>query len=182
MKQILIHTFVTTALTLGAFTTANGQIVPFEPRPRTEQRTPRIAPEQKQNLQQLKAMLEEERTESEVTQEQKDQLRANIRSILQNAQKPSEEAVANLQRTVQEATADGEITPQEFLAVQSAIEALLTSANISPEAARAVVEDFAGIVEATNLEQAELQAIVAQIEEIVTFAQENNDRTRQRQR
>jgi hypothetical protein len=121
------------------------------------------------NISKLITDLKTAKAGSEVTGEQKDELKADVITMLKNAQKPDAQAVEQLINDFNAAAADGEFTPREVLTLQTDLEAVLTSANINIDDLKDLITDLQAILESANLDD-DKQIIIDDLKAIAAEA------------
>ena len=141
-----------------------------------QNREPLVSETQRENVTTLRGDLSAIRADSEVTPEQIQQMRTDLRSVAEGATRPDPWLVIQLIRQSRAAVADGEITQEERDGLTSNIDAVLESANISQTQRDAVIADIEAIVEASGVTADDLQTIAEDVRAIRTEFQENHDR------
>jgi hypothetical protein len=134
---------------------------------------------QKANLDKFKNDITSIESGSEVTSEMKTQLRDDICSTLQTANKPSEESVQKFATDMTSYVADKKLSPREAAMLTSDINAILNSANISAEEVDALKDDAMAIVDAANISEDEKQTMKDDIASITATSGENVSEVKQ---
>jgi len=132
-----------------------------------------IDPLQKENIEKLIADLKAIREKSEITKEQKETLKKDLKSTLQGAHKPSQEAIEKFVADFSEIIADGRIDFREILALQENINLFLNSANISDEQIQVLKENFQTMAESSNISKEDLETLWNDIVQIVDTARKS---------
>lgn len=127
-------------------------------------------PQQQENIEKLIADLKAIKEKSELTEDQRETLKNDLKSTLQDFQKPDEEAVDKFVADLSETFSDGSIGPREIILLQQDIYAILNSANISDEQIDVLKEDFQEIGESSNISQEDLETLWNDIVQILKTA------------
>ena len=134
-----------------------------------------IDPGQQENIEKLIADLKAIIEKSEVTEEQKETLKKDLKSTLQGIQKPSEGTVDKFVTDLSETFSDGDIDPKEIILLQQDIYAILNSANISDEQIDVLKEDLQAIGESSNISKEDLETLWNNIVQVVETARKVNN-------
>lgn len=129
-----------------------------------------IDPEQQENIEKLVTDLKALQEKSEVTEEQREALKNDLKSTLRGAQKPSETAVENLAADFLEIISDDHIDLNEIKVLQEDVNLVLNSANISDEKIEVLKEDFQAIGESSNISEEDLETLWNDIVQVVETA------------
>lgn len=133
---------------------------------RPEERPNWMSETQQQNLNQLRADLAGIREGSNVTPEQKNDLKNSLMTLADGATKSSAASVEALSSSLQSALADQTLTNLEKAQLASCVQEVLNSANIPPDEVSAVIEDARAILESADVSEDEIQQVVNDLKSI----------------
>ncbi len=97
----------------------------------------------------------------------RNKIKSDFQSILQKAQKPSQDSVKNLTNDITTAMDDGKLNPKEAIEIQQEISEVLDSANIDANDVETLKEDVEMILEAADLDPEEMKNIISNVEDVV---------------
>ena len=98
--------------------------------------------------------------DSEISQQQIENLKDSLINLLADAQRPSQESVETLITDLMNALEDGQLDIAEKLLLLEDWLAVLESANIAPEDVENVISDVLVIIEASNMDLADVMLIL----------------------
>jgi hypothetical protein len=134
-----------------------------------------IHPEQQENIEKLIADLKAIQEKSDITQKQKEILKNDIKSTLQDAHKPDRSAIDKLVKDISGFIFDGRLGYREMETLQDDINLLLNSANISDEEIEILKKDFQAIGESSNISEEDLETLWNEIVQITETAKKVNN-------
>lgn len=118
-----------------------------------------------ENISKLIADLKSIKEGSEVTQEQKDKLKEDVKAVLQDAVRPSEESVQALIDALKKAWEDG-LHGDDVDTVLKAFLAVMESANISIPDLKLIAADLKDILTSANIDEQEKETIINDLKAI----------------
>lgn len=133
----------------------------------------RLSEQQKQNIATLEADLKAIKSGSQVTQAQKDALRASLTTLAEGSVKPDPVLVQNLATNLAEALADGTLSDSEKAQLAFDLQRVLNSANIPAEEVTAAIAAVQTILQASNIDRADVETIVNDLKAIADEARSN---------
>lgn len=139
----------------------------------TSRPVPKMSDQQKANVEKLVADLQAIKTGSQVTQEQKNKLALDLKTLAQGANKPSKESVEKLATDFSAALQDKQISKDEQAALTTDFQQVLNSANISPSEVETVVKDAQEILVASGITKEDGDLIVSDLKAIAAEIQKN---------
>lgn len=123
------------------------------------QKSRRMSEAQQQNLTKLKTDAEQIKSGSQVTQQQKDQLKRDLEAMIHGATRPDAALVDQLAADLSAAMADGKVSGLEKTKLMKDIEKVLNSSGISMTEVNAVIADAQAILAASGVSKADAQTI-----------------------
>jgi len=135
---------------------------------------PQLSATQQQNVQTLVTDLQAMHSKSQVTPEQKQQLKNDLMAMADGATKPSQASVQKLATDMQAAWSDQKLSPKEQYQLTADVAAVLNSANIPASEVQAALTDAQAILQASGLNQADAQKIVADLKAIAAEGKANH--------
>ncbi len=135
-----------------------------------------ISDQQKENIKQLLQDLERLKEESEVTDEQKEALVDSFVAVFDDATRPDSETVVEFATSLQDALEDGEVSLSEYRDLKEDFNAILESANISPDEVKGFVNALQDVIDSSNVDRDDLEVIASDLAAIREEFQENRRR------
>ena len=133
----------------------------------------RMSETQQQNVNKLLSDLKDIKSGSQVTPEQKQQLKNDLMAMADGAQKPSQASVSQLATDLQAAWSDQKLTPVEQKKLMADVTAVFTSANIPASEVQATVIDAQAILTASGVTKEDAVAIANDLKAIATELKNN---------
>jgi hypothetical protein len=131
----------------------------------------RISPAQQQNIDKLVADLNLIKQGSQVTQTQKDALKADLMAMADGATRPDQALVQQLANDLAEAMSDGNLSQREKSKLASDLKQVMNSANIPASEVNQAISDAQAIVAASGVSKADAQTIANDLKAIASEAQ-----------
>ncbi|MEL6105731.1 MAG: dockerin type I domain-containing protein [Planctomycetota bacterium] len=125
-----------------------------------------ISDVQRENIRDLLSDLRSIAADSDVTVDQLQQLRSNIRAALENATQPDLFLVLGLARDARAAFADGELSDEEQATLSSGLDAVLESASISQSDRDLILADIEALIDSSGITIDDLQTIAQDLIQI----------------
>jgi hypothetical protein len=133
----------------------------------------RTSPAQQANLEALQSDLASLKAGSQVTQQQKDDLKSSLMAMADGATKPDPAAVQALANDLSAALVDGNLSTAEKVRLSQDLETVMNSANVPPADVQAAIADAQQILTASGVDRSDVQAIAADLQAIANEAQAN---------
>jgi hypothetical protein len=135
--------------------------------------TPSVSSTQQQNLDKLIADLKGIRQGSQVTQAQKEALKADLFAIVDSATRPDASLVEQLATDLASALADGKVSSVEMTRLANDLKKVMNSANIPMSEVNQAIADAQNILTASGIDQSDVQTVVNDLKAIAAEASKN---------
>lgn len=132
-----------------------------------------LSGQQQGNLTQLKSDLTAIKQGSQVTQQQKDDLKNSLMAMADGATKPDPAAVQKLADDLADAMTDGSLSLAEKHKLAEDAEAVMQSASIPQAEVQQAIADAQAILLASGVDKSDVQTIVHDLQQIATEAKTN---------
>lgn len=132
-----------------------------------------MSPAQQQNIDKLVADLSAIKQGSNVTQAQKDALKADLKAMSDGATRPDPALVEQLAGDLAEAMADGQMSNREKTKLTQDLYQVMNSANISTAEVNKAIADAQAILQSSGVSLSDVQAIANDLKAIASETQKN---------
>lgn len=133
----------------------------------------KMTQEQKDNFKKLQTDAAALKAKSEVTKEDKANLKADIINCLDTIKQPDPATIQKLAADLIKFYADGKISPDEIVKITEDVMAIMLSAGMTESDVEAIIKDIKVIVDHSNLTPEDLKLIANDLKAIVNTAKAN---------
>lgn len=121
---------------------------------------------QQQNIQKLEDDLNAIKANSQVTEQQKQDLKNSLYALAEGATKPDKATVDKLATDLSSALADGNFSNQEKAQLANDLETVMNSANIPAEEVEAAITSITAILKSSNISKEDVAVIKTDLQNI----------------